>query len=1797
MASPTKFVPLQDILAGAWPHWLGTAPDIGSVLNMFGAAGSSISRDAKTGLPNGATFQLAVLDQVSLDLPILPGFQLRTGVSGGTVTPFTATVSTAPHLTVSITNLPITLYLPPSILQEWSTDGHTWSPSLDTDGNPKGFGFTLNTGITIDLDSETIIVEDPTIGDPASNVGAMIGNTGVIVTMSGLQLILSNDPPAGGSFPPGTPPGFRGIVFQQATATYQSNSSSLPLDGGGAAKLQLTGCAIGSGGFTGQIQLTLPSGGSKDSLPGGKFFGIDCRLQSFSITFASSIPTASSIDAYLQVPFFSDPSTADDWLEVKASIGGPDGELLVQLASTSGSLVDLNRPGLFDLQISSLAFHLVDGIPGITINGTLQPLVDAGFTWPVFSLNGLKVDSLGHVQLPGGILELPKTAYINLSGFSVEIEAIGFGTFQENGTTRSFFGFSGGIKLTDDLAGAEVKNLRVSWPQADPASAIPGDLEITLDGISVDLTITDVLSLQGSIAYDHAQSQFAGDLELTLQEPFEATMGVSFVVGQSPAGYKYWFLDVLLDLPVGIPIADTGVAVYGGEALVGQNWSPNKTPQQDWFEDWYLGGPEVGLAVSPPAKPTDKWGPQSGSWVFGGGVVLGTAPDDAYSFAAKVLIVITLPGPVIFIEGRAQFLEDRSDIDSGVQPPFRALAVLDFENEEFEFGITAQYSEDKIIDVSGSAEAYFNLRDPSAWHLYIGEDTPQSKRIQALILSIVNASAYFMVNSRELNTGANVSWGYDLTIGPLGIHVHALFEEQVQIFWQPFQLAGQVHLEGDIGVSAFGINISISLDAMLGAQAPKPFEVSGSVHIKLSLPWPLPSPSADVSFSWQQPATPDYWVDPLSSISIISPLASVTRSWTPTDDPASAPTVPLDAHPVLTFGRPVNPGTSVAGIPPATSVAQPGTLGFVGEQLPGVPGNFVSRLSSVLLERYDGSTWQTVAQTQDPTQPWTGVVDLQTAVWGTWLDLKDRNGDWAALQFEMYNRYAFSRNDNLGSSTRGSIIAAFGEQLCALATGGTRTCADYSDQVAGTIYGPLFVHAPGNMTTSRTIGIAARNSTVFPLVLFIQARTRAILALDAPSVSLDVDIVPHGAVTLSVFSGPTLLQRQVFTGAIVAHFTAVPDNPITHLRFDTIGLGANEPMPPFENDGVIYEGGTNMGAPAEDCISYVEDIVMTLLWPPASGAAAKIGTLLENLSKCPGAAACKPELRRFLMVISAFEAAAGTVSRPGSLCQAFRLIVETSVALVTCVLQDGPSVCGQLAGDALKAEIATLEAAALYACAPDPALRSKAAIQFRSALVSARLQRGLWGLCARPTTEERGLPIGLGVPTDTSLWLAQIPGLSAVTAAAPGCDLRRICWVTGDVAAYPDNASQAEETFQSIVQQASADVPLLVPHSQYRLTVVTDQENLSVGGSPQSWTREVYFNTAGPPGEYVQHDPLDSLTPYVGTTVPADASMGVYANYGVGVIYNQSYIDGMYAWEGEDLALHLYGGDGQPVTDANGNPVVFANPWSHAASTTLQTYQEILQILAPTSSCNLPPIVYATDSKSSSPLPADVTLEPQTRYTVKIMSGATGAERETYSFSFITGRYVDFAHQIAGSRPVGPVLISATSTAGNVTTTLVGQTPYGQQVEDVAFRSALVALGLAPRTVPTATIASLIGIGSVRPLILLEFDQPIDLRRVSIALYTDPDDGSAPPLAGETLAVALASRADAISAKVLRSADGSAMLIGASDLRDLSGMSISLLFTYAFALDSQQFPGVPTLIYGTASQEQAAAAFRFVLPG
>ena len=136
---------------------------------------------------------------------------------------------------------------------------------------------------------------------------------------------------------------------------------------------------------------------------------------------------------------------------------------------------------------------------------------------------------------------------------------------------------------------------------------------------------------------------------------------------------------------------------------------------------------------------------------FGAGLTVGTLPDTKFTAKAKALFVVLIPGPVLLIEGHAGILS------LGENYLLRVLAVLDPMAGTFLMNISASYQFPKgsgeLLDVSGSAEAYFSAADPSSWHLYLGENKPESKRIRADILNFFKAQTYLMVDNHGLLMG------------------------------------------------------------------------------------------------------------------------------------------------------------------------------------------------------------------------------------------------------------------------------------------------------------------------------------------------------------------------------------------------------------------------------------------------------------------------------------------------------------------------------------------------------------------------------------------------------------------------------------------------------------------------------------------------------------------------------------------------------------------------------------------------------------------------------------------------------------------------------------------------------------------------------------------------------------------------------------------------------------------------------------------------------------------------------------
>jgi hypothetical protein len=204
------------------------------------------------------------------------------------------------------------------------------------------------------------------------------------------------------------------------------------------------------------------------------------------------------------------------------------------------------------------------------------------------------------------------------------------------------------------------------------------------------------------------------------------------------------------------------------------------------------------------------------------------------------------------------------------------------------------------------------------WFLALGKP-PREKRVKARILDLFEADLYFVVSNTGLVTGFWVGYQNSWSFGPLSASIDAYLAAMAAIQWSPMQLAAGVELHGEIQLSAFGVGLGITADALLEASAPNPWWLYGSLSVQLSLPWPLPSPGGTISLSWGGNGPPPP-----------APLALNTVSATLVDHGAS------DRYELLAHRT----GVTVNAVSPADTVvyddppppAKPGTPGILAAQ-------------------------------------------------------------------------------------------------------------------------------------------------------------------------------------------------------------------------------------------------------------------------------------------------------------------------------------------------------------------------------------------------------------------------------------------------------------------------------------------------------------------------------------------------------------------------------------------------------------------------------------------------------------------------------------------------------------------------------------------------------------------------------------------------------------------------------------------------------------------------------------------------
>jgi hypothetical protein len=1578
MALPSYAVSIRRLISESdIPQGLLGAADgaMGAILDrvFFTSYGVVTEPDAV-----GLRLEVLIVGEVALALPGLDGLAFVLGGDGQDNTTFKASFVVGEDLFgARLEDVSIALRFPPDILQ----------PVTPGDGAAAARFAQIESRGTISLDRLFNLHFD-SFGS-FSLRPAMLGKSGIVISADNVLVDFSRTETLPEIRDAGFDDSFMGVFIGEAAVVLPDTWPALaPHD------LKFKQCVIGTGGFSGRLEANYYDAATKTYLrPDSELFGIPFRLRSVVLALHQNAFVESAILGEAFLPFF------DGWVEVEAGLDLAGG-FHVRLAGTDADGLKTVHTSVLDLALDSIAFEVKNGVFTAKVGGKVRPTF-GNLDWPEFTVKELSIDSKGHVHLDGGWLDVTEPRTLDFHGFTLEITKLGFGKTDDGG---KWVGFSGGLKLVDGLqAGASVDGLRLTWYDDGRQ---PG---LAFEGIGVELAIPDVLYFKGAVSYhkiDDAKTgetihRFDGDIRLELVTP-ELSIDGTLVIGtdKGPQG-KYTFFALYLDaeLPTGIALAGTGLAITGMAGMFALAMEPNKTPAQQWYsmdhtQSWYH---SHGAGVT---DLKNKWQPHRGSFALGAGLSLGTFADNSYTFSGRFLFVLVFPGPVAMFVGSGQFLQKRAEgQDDAV---FRALAVLDGRAGSLLIGLDAEYKTGKkgeLIEISGSMEAFYALNDPGGWHLYLGEAEPRERRIRALFGRFVEANAYFMLDAHQLAVGA---WfGYDdrWQFGPLALVLKAWADGSAVVSFKPAHFRGVIDFEGAVALQVFKFHVGLTLAASLAADLFTPFLLRGDFSVALDLPWPLSSISVSVVLQWgprpQAPLLPlpvkAVAVEHLKS-TVVWPLLRgkyLLPSW---DDGAGflagrspetvpdlrqVPRVPLDGRLSVTFDRSVHDearvGINLQQIVPSEPIGSPGA--------PVVQVRYV--LQSLELHRWDDRNgWQLAARSPK--------ADGTPALFGSWALVPPLPAAGPPLvgQTKLLCgvKMPFEFTRATGSSWEEWVSDALPGYPCIPELPSLETCFGFAALQPGSrLESPWTIAGPPAFRLSWSFGPAT------------------VRALQVPAEA--------GPVRQAAAAGP--VRQAVEAG---------PARTVTTLCFPAAaarrGLRIRSSVP-GRSFRIVLAPGAAVLVPAG----------------AAPGVPPRLGG--ETIGLAPTCIDLRPR-------------SAGTVANPWSAAGVSFTVrgADGSLLPVARLERWGAGPLGLNAGFRLDVDLPCASAWAELIVTHRPPFRI-VAFDAAGTVVATHAPQGTAG----ETTETIRLE-GVGI-TRLEVYAAgneklvhrvcyqcsQAPGLSAtghdadghtygpfsavgdvltvpgaemtevvVTANGPFC-LEQVC-VTPD----PEvgQAVRREEVIQHISEELArwqAEGEVLAPHTAYRLTIRTRIEPDPVmDGMPAERSPEehAYFRTDGPPGLAQLEVPdgtdaskpfltgLEDLTRYVGETDPPTVPQPgekptlfrpFYRAYDIGVEFNEDYVEQMYRMDRRDLGLYLFDASNQVARDARGRLLVLANRWGKAATLTLSDQEKRWITLIDAATCltaKLDPQTFPHDSALGAVEP-DRVLAPDTLYEARLV--------------------------------------------------------------------------------------------------------------------------------------------------------------------------------------------------------------------
>ena len=797
--------------------------------------------------------------EISFGLPGGDSFAFVLGSAGPGWTAVRMELTVGPDFRLELKDLTCGLRFAPEVLRDPAT----------------GAGAILEFGGTLTIDVDGLRMSDFT---GASLPKSAVAGTAVLVEASAVTLVLDGDDrPAFLA----EQEDFRGVAFSSLAVTIPPDA--FDLGPGQTLDLTIVDGAVGTTGFTGRCAFAMGAG----QPVAGRFLGFEGALRAFELDVMENALVACGLVVDVKLAGLEE-NGRPKWVRLDAGFD--------QLGGFAASAAALQPPGtsttpeaLVTLDFVGAARFALTGLRVardmqgptplwvICFSGKLK-LQIPGATWPEIGFDELGIDSAGHLRLPegGGItLEIPMV--VDWYFARLMIPKFRFGR-PEGSDSLLQIALAAEIDLVEGLpAGIGVEGLTITW---DPNSgALP---QVGFAGIAIDFSSPGVFSAGIEIAFTQqgGSVEFRGQGHLALGA-LDMSLQVGVIVGHDQPldfSYLYLFADAEL-LPTGIPIGNSGLSIYGFQGLIAYNMALTLDTSLPEDERYYS------LFVQPPIGITDigKWGKHKGQNALGIGVVLGTA-DKGFAFNVKGLFAVAFPDLVLMLQAKANVLQIKPDLSTASEGTMDALMVFDSVQNTFTFDVVASWGIPGVVEVNGSARAFFDFDDPGAFYVRIGEDA-DSRRVSANVIRwgeswLYSAGFWFELNAQGVITGVLLEVGTRYESGGFWIEAVGRARGEMKLFWQPPQWEGSLALEGRIGAGYRGLSVGIALGGAATVRVAHPTAVH--IHAEAcfkALFWKV---CKGHTFSWER-NDPPILERPLRGVS------ATPRDWTLRVEAAPAP--------------------------------------------------------------------------------------------------------------------------------------------------------------------------------------------------------------------------------------------------------------------------------------------------------------------------------------------------------------------------------------------------------------------------------------------------------------------------------------------------------------------------------------------------------------------------------------------------------------------------------------------------------------------------------------------------------------------------------------------------------------------------------------------------------------------------------------------------------------------------------------------------------------------------------------------